>query len=77
MSMQDILIGSLIGLAVGGGAVFAYFHFAARNTLARARVEAEQLRQNVLKEAENKAKELELSARQEQLRLKNQWEKEH
>ncbi len=75
--MQNILIGSLIGLAVGGGAVFAYFTFAARNTLARARQEAERLRQNVLKEAENKAKEMDLSCRQEQLRLKNQWEKEH
>jgi ribonuclease Y len=70
------LIGILIGLAVGVGAVVAYFQFAANNALARARTEAEQMRQNAIKEAENRAKEIELAARQEQLKLKSQFERE-
>src|SRR3954469_1622432 len=70
------LIGILIGLAVGAGAVLAYLQFAANSTLARARTEAEQMRQNAIKEAENRAKEIELAARQEQLKLKSQFERE-
>jgi ribonuclease Y len=71
------LIGILIGLAVGAGAVLAYLQFAGNSALARARVEAEHMRQNAIKEAENRAKEIELAARQEHLKLKTQFERDH
>lgn len=72
-----IVIGLLIGLAVGGGAVFAFFQMSARNALTAARAEAEQLRENAVKEAQNKAKEIELSAKQQQLKDREQFEREN
>jgi len=72
-----LLIGTLIGLVVGGGAVFAFVQMSASNVLARARAEAEQLRDNVTREAQNKAKEIELAAKQEQLKAKAQFEREN
>jgi ribonucrease Y len=73
----DLVIGLLIGLAVGGGAVFAFFQVSARNAVSRARQEAEMLRENALKEAQNKAKEIELSAKQERLKERESFEKEN
>ncbi len=74
---MSYVLGVLIGLALGGAAVFAYLHLAARNAVARARAESEQLRENITKEAQNKAKEIELASRQEQFKLKEQFEKEN
>ena len=71
-----LLIGALIGLVVGGGAVFAFLNVSARNVLTRARAEADRLRENAVKEAQNKAKEIELAARQEQLKARDQFERE-
>lgn len=73
---MPIIIGLLIGLVVGAGAVFAYFSLAASNLLKRAKGEAEQLRTNAINDANNKAKEIELSARQDQLKRKEQLDKE-
>ena len=72
-----LLTGILIGLVVGGGAVFAFVQMSARNLLARARTEAEQIRDNFTREAQNKAKEIELAAKQEQLKAKGQFEREN
>jgi ribonucrease Y len=71
------LVGALVGLVVGAGAVFAFMQASARNVLTRARAEAEQLRENVTKEAQNRAKEIELAARQEQMKLKGQFERDN
>jgi ribonuclease Y len=71
------IIGILIGLIVGGAAVWAVLQLLARNVLALARVEADQIRHNASQEAQNKAKEIELAARQEHLRLKEEYEREH
>ena len=74
---SELVIGLLIGLAVGGGAVFTFFQVSARNAVTRARQEAETLRENALKEAQNKAKEIELSAKQERLKERESFEKEN
>jgi ribonucrease Y len=74
---MDITIGLLIGLVLGVGGAIVYFQTLGRNTLNRARQEAEQLRENTLKEAQNKAKEIELSVRQDQLKAKEQFEREN
>ena len=67
----------LIGLAVGAGGVFLFVTMAGKSTLARARVEADQIRENAKQEATNKAKEIELSARTLQLKAKEQFERDH
>jgi ribonucrease Y len=72
-----IVIGLLIGAALGAGGVFAYVQLSARNALTRARQEAEQLKENALKEAQNKAKEIELSAKTERLKERESFEKEN
>jgi len=47
-----------------------------KNVLSRARLEAEQAKSSALVEAQNKAKEVELTTRQEQLKRKEQFERE-
>jgi ribonuclease Y len=74
---MQIVIGLLIGLVLGGGGAFAYFQLSARNTLTRAREEAEQLKANALAEAQNKAKEIELSAKQDRLKERESFEREN
>lgn len=70
------IIGLLIGLIVGAIVAWAVLTFVIRSTVARARVQADQLRENTLKEAQNRAKEIELAARQELLRAKETFDKE-
>ena len=72
-----IIIGLIWGIFVGGIAFWIFSKITARNLVAQAHVEAEQLRTNATTEAQNKAKEIELAGRQEQLKLKEQFEKEH
>src|SRR5688572_9603702 len=67
----------LIGAVLGGGGVFAFIHYAGKNALQRARQEGEQVREQAKLEATNKAKEIELQYRQEQLKLKEQFEKDN
>jgi ribonucrease Y len=67
----------LIGFVLGGAGVFAFIHFSGKNALQRARQEGEQVREQAKLEATNKAKEIELQYRQEQLKLKEQFEKEN
>src|SRR5437763_1150217 len=72
-----ILIGGLIGLILGAAGVFFYFQFMAKSVLTAARAEAEQIRSRAEADARNKAKEIELSAKQEQLKRKEQFEREN
>lgn len=72
-----IIIGILIGLIVGGGGAFAFLQMSARSLLARAKAEADTHRDNMRREAENNAKEIELAARQEQFKAKEQFEREN
>ncbi len=67
----------LAGVAIGIGGYFGYIQWAAKSALSHARESAEQLRQDALKGAENKAREIELTAQREQMRLKSQFEREN
>jgi ribonuclease Y len=73
---MEYLIGGLIGLMAGGALVFGFLQISGRNMLARARADGETIQENARLQAQNKAKEIELVARQEQLKAKEQWEKE-
>jgi ribonuclease Y len=74
---EGIIIGLAIGLLVGAGGFFAFVQLSAKNLLARARAEADQLRDSARREAENKAKEIELTNRQEQFKLKERFERDN
>lgn len=74
---MDYLIGIIIGLIAGGGAVWALLQMSSASVLKRARTDADQIRNNASQEAQNRAKEIELSARQEQLKLKESFEREN
>ena len=71
-----MITGILIGLVVGGGAVFAYFQYLSHDIVAQARTESDALRENARREAENRAKEIELSARQQQLKDREKIDRE-
>lgn len=71
-----LVTGLLIGLIVGGGAVFGLLQFLAHNVLTTARNEAGQLKSNALAQSETKGKEIELAAQQKQHKLKEAFESE-
>jgi ribonuclease Y len=66
----------LIGLIVGAGGALGFLHFSGKSTLAKAHAQADQVRDAARREAETKAKEIELTARQEQLKFKEKFERE-
>lgn len=74
---MEIAIGILIGLILGALGTFGFLQFSGKNILAQARKDAETLTDNARREAENKAKEIELANRQEQLKLKEKFEREN
>ena len=71
------LIGLVVGLAVGGAGLYWFLSMTGRNILGLARTESEQIKANAIKDGTNRAKEIELTARQERLKLKEVMEKEH
>ena len=73
---MDYVVGLLIGLVVGGGAVYAVLAFAGRNLIAQAKLTAEQTHKATIQEAETKAREIELSAQKKQLSAKEAAEQE-
>jgi len=73
---MDYVVGLLIGLILGGGAVFGLLQFLSHNVLNAARAQAEQVKKNALAEAETRGKEIELAAQQKQLKVKEQFEAE-
>lgn len=73
---MEYVVGILIGLILGAGALFGLLSLMGKNLLSRAKTEAEQIKTNTLREAETKAKDIELTARQEQLKAKEGIERE-
>jgi ribonuclease Y len=73
---MEYVVGALIGLILGAGALFGLLQFMGKGILQRAQDEAKSLKDSALREAETKAKEIELTARQQQLKLKEEFEKE-
>src|SRR5437588_12786699 len=69
-------IGLLIGLIAGAVGIYLFLTATGRKIRTQALAEAEALRNSSRLEAENKAKEIELKARADQLKLKEQFEKE-
>jgi ribonuclease Y len=73
---MEFFLGITLGLIAGAGGLFFILHLTGKSAIAKARAEAEQLKANTLAEAQNKAKEMELAARQEQLKAKDLFERE-
>src|SRR5258706_9533374 len=73
---MQFTIGLLTGLIAGAIGMYAFLLASGRKIRTQAVAEAESLRNSARLEAENKAKEIELRARAEQLKLKEQFEKE-
>ncbi len=73
---MEYVVGILIGLIVGASGIFGILQVMGRGILQRARDEAKTLKEASLRDAESKAKEIELSARQQQLKLKEGFEKD-
>jgi ribonucrease Y len=73
---MEIVVGILIGLVLGGGGAFAYFTYSARSIVNRSRDEGRQIVETATKEAQNKAKEIELSAKEQQQKLRVDFDKE-
>lgn len=65
-----LFVGLIIGLVLGVAGGYAFLTFSARNLVAQAKSEAETTRKTLLLEAETKAREIELSAQQKQLKAK-------
>ena len=70
------VFGLFAGIFIGAAGCWVLARFTARNLVQQAHLEADQIRVNATAEAQNKAKEIELAARQEQLKLKEQFERE-
>lgn len=73
---MEYVIGILIGLILGAGAVFGVIQFLGKNALAQARQQANTLLDNAKREGETKAKEIELSAKQEQMKIRERFDRE-
>lgn len=73
---MQIILGIAIGVIVGAGIALVALKIRANSALAKARLEAEKIKSGALLEAQNKAKETELAARQEQLKRKELFERE-
>jgi ribonuclease Y len=73
---MEYVVGILIGLLVGAGAVFGLIQVMGRNTLKQARQDADRLRENAKREGENKAKEIELKAEKEQSEARKKFERD-
>lgn len=71
-----ILAAALAGLVVGGLAILGFLTWAGRNALQQAQKEAMQIHERAMRESQNKAKELELAARGEQMKVRELFEKE-
>jgi ribonucrease Y len=69
-------IGIVIGVIIGVALALAALKVMGNTALNRGRLEAEQIKNNSLAEAQNKAKEIELSARQEQIKRKELFERD-
>jgi len=66
----------VVGLIAGAGLAAIAVKLMGTSALNKGRAEAEQIKNNAMAEAQNKAKEIELSARQEQIKRKELFERD-
>jgi ribonucrease Y len=69
-------LGIALGVIFGCGGMFVALKAMANNALSQARQESERIKSIAANEAQNKAKEIELSARQEQIKRKEQFDRD-
>lgn len=72
----SFMVGIPVGIVLGGLIVIAILNWMARNALQRARDEALKIHENALLEGQNRAKQIELTAKDEQLRLRTVFDRE-
>jgi len=75
--VMELTIGILVGIIVGAGALFGIMQLLAGGALKKARQQADEIINTSRLQAENKAKEIELAAKQEQLKSKEKFEREN
>ncbi|HUB25903.1 MAG TPA: ribonuclease Y [Tepidisphaeraceae bacterium] len=73
---MQLAYGIVAGILVGSGAVFALVRLMANNVLARARQEAQHLTAQAASDAQTRAREIELTARQEEMKRKQQFDRD-
>ena len=66
----------VVGLIAGAGVAVLAIKVMGNGALSKGRAEGEQIKNNAMAEAQNKAKEIELAARQEQIKRKEQFERD-
>jgi ribonuclease Y len=71
-----LILGLLAGILAGAGAAYVYFRRSQDSSLARRQAEATGRIETILKDAENRGKEIELAARQDVLKLREAFEAE-
>lgn len=76
MDAVSVIVGLLLGIIAGAVAIYLFLRMTGKNILAQARTEGDQIKRQSQLEAETRAKEIELSAQQKQLKLKEQYEAE-
>jgi ribonuclease Y len=74
--MLSLILGIAVGLIAGSAAVLAVLGVLGKNALTRARQESERVKEAALSEANNRAREIELTARQEQVKRKEQIDRD-
>jgi ribonucrease Y len=73
---MQFAIGIAVGAVVGAGLVFLIIRLMVNGSLARAKMEAQRLITQAASEAQNKAKEIDLAARQQEIKRKEQFDRE-
>jgi len=73
---MEYVIGAVLGAVAGVVALLIVMKNMASSAVAQAKREAEQIKTNAESEAQNKAKTIELAARQEQIKRKEEFDKE-
>lgn len=76
MDAVALLIGIGLGALTGGTGIYVLLRLIGKNILIQAKNDADQLKRQAQLEAETRAKEIELSAQQKQLKLKEAFEAE-
>ena len=76
MPTTYFILGLLVGAMIGAIGVYMFLVKSGRNIVAQAKTQAEGLLTTAKLEAGNKAKEIELKARGDQMEARKQFEKE-